>query len=423
VIRFLLKGLWRDRTRSLFPFLTVVIGVTLTVLFQTYLTGLAANVSQSAATFTTGHVRVTSRAYAREADLAPNELALADASALLARLRTDAPALIWTPRIRFGGLLDVPDERGNTAAQAPVSGLGLGLRSADSPDRRLLSLDESIVSGRMPAAPGEILVSDQLARRLGVGPGAKATLIGSTMNGAMATENFTIAGTVRFGIMALDRGTILADLADVQRALDMDDAVGEMLGVFPDLLYRERASAIAGGLNTRWGEARDQFAPLAMSMRDQPGATELFDYYGTAAGAVIFVFTLVMSIVLWNSGLIASLRRYGEIGLRLAYGEAKGRLYRMMLVESLAIGVAGASVGTLLALGPAYWLQTVGLDIGAFMPNSSLMMNDVVRAQVTPTSLFIGFLPGVVATVVGTAISGIGIYKRQTSTLMRELEA
>ena len=43
-----------------------------------------------------------------------------------------------------------------------------------------------------------------------------------------------------------------------------------------------------------------------------------------------------MSIVLWNAGLIGSLRRYGEIGVRLAFGEDKGRLYRAMIVESLA---------------------------------------------------------------------------------------
>ena len=41
--RFLLKGLWRDPSRSLFPFLTVVAGVTLTVLLQTVLSGFGSD--------------------------------------------------------------------------------------------------------------------------------------------------------------------------------------------------------------------------------------------------------------------------------------------------------------------------------------------------------------------------------------------
>ena len=42
--------------------------------------------------------------------------------------------------------------------------------------------------------------------------------------------------------------------------------------------------------------------------------------------------------------------------------------------------------------------------------------------SVTPLSFVIGFFPGMLATFFGTAISGIGIYKRQTSQLFKELE-
>jgi putative ABC transport system permease protein len=46
----------------------------------------------------------------------------------------------------------------------------------------------------------------------------------------------------------------------------------------------------------------------------------------------------------------------------------------------------------------------------------------VVRAKVTPVSYVIGFVPGLIATFLGTSISGLGIYKRQTSQLIKELE-
>lgn len=424
MIRFLIKGLWRDPSRSLFPFLTVVTGVMITVFMQAYMGGMTLNLSESAATFSTGHLKVTSRASAREGDLAPNELAYVGVESLLADLRMQAPDLIWAPRIRFGGLLDVPDQLGETRAQAPLAGLAIGLLSEGSVDRRFLKLESSIVRGRMPASPGEVLVSDDLARHLDIGPGAKATLISSTMYGGMATSNFTIAGTVRFGIRAMDRGTMLADIGDIQNTLDMQDAAGEILGFFPDSLYRrDVADSLAEQLNARWEKTNDEFAPTAVAMHQQPGTAELMDIMALVSGAVVLIFTLVMSLVLWNAGLIASLRRYGEIGLRLAFGEDKARLYRAMIAESLAIGLLGSAVGTMLGLLPAYWLQSRGFDVGSFMPNSSLMLNNVIRAHITTTTFFIGFLPGVLATGIGTAISGIGVYKRQTASLMKELEA
>ena len=51
MIRFLIKGLLRDRSRSLFPLLTVVTGVTVTVFMQTYMAGITSNMSESSASF------------------------------------------------------------------------------------------------------------------------------------------------------------------------------------------------------------------------------------------------------------------------------------------------------------------------------------------------------------------------------------
>src|SRR5262245_52968182 len=202
--RFLLKGLWRDPSRSLFPFMTVVAGVTLTVLLQTVLGGFASDLSWSSARFSTGHVKVSSRAYAKEGDQASNELAYVGVEKLLSQLRRDFPDFRWTPRTRISGLLDIPDGQGATKAQAPIAGLGVDLLSPDSVDRRVLSLQTALVRGRLPSSPGEVLVSDDLTRYLNVQLGETATLIGSTMYGAMSTTNFTIVGTLRFGIRAMD---------------------------------------------------------------------------------------------------------------------------------------------------------------------------------------------------------------------------
>jgi putative ABC transport system permease protein len=51
------------------------------------------------------------------------------------------------------------------------------------------------------------------------------------------------------------------------------------------------------------------------------------------------------------------------------------------------------------------------------------MISSVYRARVTLGSFFIGFAPGIISTVLGATIAGIGIYKRQTSQLFKELEA
>src|SRR5262245_33586283 len=208
MIRFLIKGLVRDRTRSLFPAATVVAGVMLTVFLQTYLKGINSNMNDASAAFSTGHVKVASRAAAKEGDQASNELALSGIGTLVEQLDRQFPDLTWTPRIRFSGLIDIPDDKGQTKAQGPIIGFAINLLDQTSADRKVMQLERAVVRGRLPSGPTEILVSDGLARQLGVEPGATATLISTTMFGSMATSNFTIAGTVNFGIRAMDRGAM-----------------------------------------------------------------------------------------------------------------------------------------------------------------------------------------------------------------------
>jgi len=140
MIRFLLKGLLRDRSRSLFPLITVFSGVLLTVFLHAWIQGAMSSVIQSTAHYMTGHVRVTTAAYAKEADQIPNDLALLGIDTLIASLRRDYPDIFWTPRIKFGGLLDIPDEHHETRVQTPVSGIAADLLSEGSPDRRCLDV-------------------------------------------------------------------------------------------------------------------------------------------------------------------------------------------------------------------------------------------------------------------------------------------
>jgi putative ABC transport system permease protein len=138
---------------------------------------------------------------------------------------------------------------------------------------------------------------------------------------------------------------------------------------------------------------------------------------------ISLVFVVAMALVLWNAGLLGGLRRYGEVGVRLAMGEEKGHVYRTMIYESVCIGIAGSVVGTALGLFLAGLIQKYGINIEGLMEGASLMFPSTIRARITPTVYYIGFIPGLISTVFGTALSGIGIFRRQTSRLFQELEA
>jgi putative ABC transport system permease protein len=144
---------------------------------------------------------------------------------------------------------------------------------------------------------------------------------------------------------------------------------------------------------------------------------------GTMAGYISMVFVIAMSLVLWNAGLLGGLRRYGEVGLRLAMGEEKGHVYWSMICESVIIGFIGSVIGTFFGLFFAWLIQKYGIDVSKLMKSSSLLVPAIIRTNITPVDFYIGFVPGLLSTVIGTLLSGIGIYRRQTARLFKELEA
>ncbi|MBN2480381.1 MAG: ABC transporter permease [Bacteroidales bacterium] len=426
MIRFLLKGLIRDRSRSLLPMIIVAIGVMLTVFVRGYINGIMVDMIEQTARFSTGHVKVMTRAYEENMDQVPNDLAMLEISALTGDLRQSFPDIEWVSRIKFGGLIDVPDENGETRSQGPAMGIGLDLLSDHSEESERLNLDKSLIRGSLPETSGEVLLSEDFSQKLEVDPGEVITLIGSTMNGGMAIYNFTVSGTVRFGNTGMDRGTVIADLHDVQRALDMDDAAGEIIGFFSSGFYDDEiADPVITRFEAQYHDEEDEYAPVMVRLRDQEGLSLYVDMTNFMGTIIILVFMVAMSLVLWNAGLLGGLRRYGEIGIRLAIGEEKGHVYRSMINESIIVGVAGTIIGTACGLGLSWLMQTHGLDISEFTKNATtgIMMPNIVRARITPPDFFIGFIPGVLSTLAGTMLSGIGIYKRKTAQLFKELEA
>jgi len=426
MIKFLTKGILRDRSRSLFPVIVVTLTVAMIVLFQGFITGIMNSMFLDSAVVSTGHVKIMTKAYHEENQLLPNDLALLDAEKLVRELNQEHPDYFWTPRITFGGLLDVPDEKGETQAQGPVYALGIDFLSPDSRQIEIWKLERRLVTGRLPENANEVLLGTKLAGRLGLSSGETVTLIGSTMYNAFTTYNFTVVGTFKLNLGPVDRHMMLVDISGARQALDMENAASEILGYTNSLYYEDQAAvAMRTEYNINHNDSTDIFSPIMMALRDANQMGTMVDFSNAAMAIILVIFLVIVMIVLWNMGLMNGLRRYGEIGMRLAIGESKGQVYRSMIVESVIIGFIGTVIGTAMGLGITYYMQEVGLDYSAAMESLSstdIIMSNVFYAQVTPDLYFIGFIPGVLATVLGTMMAGRAIYKREMAQLFKELE-
>ena len=166
MIKFLSKGLIRDRTRSFFPLLVIALTVALVVFGSGFMRGMMNSLLLDTAVILTGHQKVVTQAYNEENQLMPNDLALLDSDEMINQLEIEYPDFFWTPRIVFAGLLDVPDENGETKTQGPVIAMGIDFFSEESRQIEIWELEKNLIEGNLPSSKMMLLLVQSLQLNL-----------------------------------------------------------------------------------------------------------------------------------------------------------------------------------------------------------------------------------------------------------------
>ena len=426
MINFLFKGLIRDRSRSFFPLIIITAIVSIIIFFSGFLNGIYNSLFFNTALVNSGHIKVVTHAYNLEYQLLPNDLAILESDKLIDNLDKQFQEYMWTPRITFAGLLDVPDNNGETLTQSPVFSLGIDFLSNNSTQFEVWNLHDKITKGKVFSNENEILLSEKLAERLNISPGSVVTFIGSTMDGAFSTYNFLVSGIFNLNLGPIDKDMMIVDIKGAEIALDMENAASEILGYKKDLFFNDKETvSMRNEFNIQFSDTTDLYRPFMLALRDSNQMSTIVDFSNVIMFIIMALFLIVVTLVLWNMGIMNGLRRYGEIGMRLAIGETKGHVFKSMIIESLMIGFLGSFFGTIIGISVTSYLEKVGLDYSKAIDSlnsSNFAMPNVFYPQVTSELFYIGFIPGILATVFGTMLAGRAIYSREMAQLFKELE-
>jgi putative ABC transport system permease protein len=429
MIRWILKGVLRDKSRSLFPGIVVSLGVGLTIVMLGFMDGILMDMVDMTANLDTGHIRFVNTDFYKDEHMNPLDRSLPAQKETLKWLQENSPQKIkWVPRVRWGAIMDVPDAKGETRAQKPVIGTALDLLNDSSGEFERLGLGKNIIEGRAPQKPKEIIVGYLAARELDLKIDETVTLLGQSYDGGLAADNYTVVGFVRFGVNAMDKRMALMDITGAQDSFYLEDMVTDWLGFLPrGISYKDYGSIKLDmekqleTLKPLPGWAEDDW-PVVKTVLEQRNLDTFVTTFESVNAYVVSIFLILMGIVLWNAGLLNGIYRYGELGMRLAMGESHGLLLKHLVMEAFLVGVIGALFGCVLGGGFLYYFQEYGIDMGDKLAQTGLMLSDVSRARVSVDAFIYAIIPGILANVLGTLVAGIGIFKRSEAELFRELE-
>ena len=200
-----------------------------------------------------------------------------------------------------------------------------------------------------------VLIGHALATRMKVEPGSRVVLTFQDLNNELVSVACRVAGIFRTANSMFDEQNIYMMHRDLNALLGRDEIVNEIAIVLEDL---EQADAFAQNYRelfpqytTRtWAELSPQ-----MALYTQMGMTMFM--------VILFIILLALAFGLLNTMLMSVFERVKELGMLMSIGMSKGRVFSMILFETIFLTLTGASLGMLLGWATTSWLGNRGMNL------------------------------------------------------------
>lgn len=353
------RNVWRNRTRSLIIACSVALGMWAALFLGAFYQGMVDQRMRSVIRDESAHLQLHHPAFL--ADMEPRYLIPA-ADGVARTLRALPNVREVAPRILLAGMITSP------TGTAGVRLNGVDPAREDSTTRLFAKVIEG--AGLDTTKRNGILISERLARKLKVRLRGKVVLMTQDTAGAIASGAFRVQGIYRTINAPYDEANIFITRTSAAALIGMPGACHEiavLLGSDAGLAAckAEVTRALPGLEVLDWKEVVPEAALLV----------ESFDAYMAIFTGIIF---LGLAFGLVNTMLMAVLERTREIGMLVSIGMGRGRVFRMVLMETMFLVLAAAPAGLLIGWAAISRAHRTGIDLRAFSEATSSFGFDLV---------------------------------------------
>jgi putative ABC transport system permease protein len=249
--------------------------------------------------------------------------------------------------------------KGMVASAAGSAGITLNAVMPDE-ENRLTKLKEKIVSGNYfnTVKLNEIIISNKLAKKLKLNLKKKVIVTFQNKDGDLATVAFRIIALYKTVNGPYDDNNIFVNIKSVDSLVGFPNAINEIAVLLRsnDVLNQSQDELIQLFPNLEiknWKELAPELG-LTVSVGDQM----VYIFMG------IILLSIAFGII--NTMMMSVLERTKEIGMLLALGMNKVKIFLMILLETFFLILAGCPFGLVLAFSTILITQQTGISFSKF---------------------------------------------------------
>jgi ABC-type lipoprotein release transport system permease subunit len=381
------RNIWRSKKRSLIIITAVSIGLWAGIFMMAFYNGMIEQRVNTAITSELSHLQLHHPEFRKEYEI---KYYLPKGRKMLEIIGKDSKIKATAGRIIIKGMI---------ASASGSSGITInGVMPAE--EQVLTNLKGKIIKGNYfnSQKTNEIILSEKLRKKLKLNLNKKTILTFQDKEGNLASVAFRITALYKTTNTPYDDSNVFVKITDVDSLAGIPNAINEIAVLLQSNKFLTESQA---NLEQKFPETEIknwmEIAPelgLTVSVGDQM----VFIFMG------IILLALAFGIV--NTMMMAVLERTREIGMLLALGMNKFKIFMMILLETFFLILAGCPVGILLAFATIGITQKTGIDFSRFSdvyssfgyssiiyPNLTSRQFLIIMVLVLLTALFSALFP------------------------------
>lgn len=341
------RNIWRNKKRSLIIIGAVTVGVSTGIFLMAFYNGMVEQRVRMAIQNEISHLQVHHPGFRKDYDIG---YYISQGPATLQQIRSRETVQQAAGRIIIQGMI------GSASGSSGITINGV----MPEEENELTALKGKLLAGNYfdPSGRNEIIIGEKLMKKLNLSLRKKTILTFQDTSGNIVSAAFRITGVFKTSNAPYDESNVFVQIRDVDSLAGLQYQYNEIAvllhaGNTLDATLAALKGSFPAAEIISWKDISPEIA-LTVSVADQM----VFIFMG------IILLAIAFGII--NTMLMAILERTREIGMLLALGMNRARIFSMVLMETVLLVLAGCPGGIAISMTAIAITHRTGLSFKKF---------------------------------------------------------
>lgn len=338
------KNVWRSKSRSMVVIAAIALGLWATIFIMAFTWGMYDQRIHEAIDNEVSHIQIHAQHYKDDNDV---HLTIANSYNVLQQLQANDSVKGASGRVIVSGMV-----------ASAMAGTGCKINGImPNDEEKVTRLSKKIKEGGYfeEGQHVPVIIGQKIAEKLKVKIHSKIVLTFQSANGEIISGAFRIVGIFHSNNARYENENVFVRQSDLKPLVSDTINLHEIAVLLKD----------QNTLDANLAHYQKAFPGLLVeSWRDiAPELSIVIDMFNKIMTIFVFIIMLALAFGIINTMLMAILERTRELGMLMAIGMNKRRIFTMISMETVFLSLTGGPLGLLLAFLSVQFLGKHGIDL------------------------------------------------------------